>query len=78
MLSGDPPFAGTVARALLARKVVEPPPPLRHVCTSVSPSVETAILKALAAVPSDRFDTMQRANAYQACHRHASRVSPTR
>jgi serine/threonine-protein kinase len=57
MLAGDPPFAGTNPQAILARKTLEPPPPLRTVRDTVPESVEQPILKALAKVPADRFAT---------------------
>ena len=57
MLAGDPPFAGTNPQAILARKTLESPPPLRTVRDTVPESVEQPILKALAKVPADRFAT---------------------
>jgi serine/threonine-protein kinase len=57
MLAGDPPFAGTNPQAILARKTLEPPPPLRTVRDTVPAAVEQPILKALAKVPADRFAT---------------------
>ena len=55
MLAGQPPFTGTTAAALLARKSLEPMPPLRTTRGSVPLGVEQAIAKALAPVPADRF-----------------------
>jgi len=59
MLAGDPPFAGTNPQAILARKTLESPPPLRTARDTVPEVVEQAILKALAKVPADRFATAQ-------------------
>ncbi|MEO7966465.1 MAG: protein kinase [Gemmatimonadaceae bacterium] len=57
MLSGEPPFTGPTAQAVVARVLMEPPPPLRLRRPSVSPAIEAAINKALAKVPADRFAT---------------------
>jgi serine/threonine protein kinase len=59
MLTGDPPFAGSVPQAVLARKAIESPAPLRYVRETLAPHVEQAVLRALAKVPADRFTTMR-------------------
>jgi hypothetical protein len=55
LLMGQPPFTGPTAQAILARQAVDPVPSLRTVRGTVPPSVETAIVRALAKVPADRF-----------------------
>lgn len=55
MLAGDPPFTGTNAQGILARKSLEPAPHLRPVRDTVPAQVERMVLKALARVPADRF-----------------------
>jgi len=55
MLAGDPPFIGSSARVIFARKSAEPAPRLRVVRETVPPALEEAVLKALARTPSDRF-----------------------
>ncbi|MEX2180423.1 MAG: protein kinase [Gemmatimonadaceae bacterium] len=57
MLAGEPPFGGATPVAILARKAVDPVPSLRVVRNTVPEAVETAIAKALARVPADRFAT---------------------
>jgi serine/threonine protein kinase/tetratricopeptide (TPR) repeat protein len=57
MLAGQPPFAGTSARATMARHVVEPPPALRALRTDAPVAVEQALIRALAKDPADRFAT---------------------
>ncbi len=57
LLMGQPPFTGPTAQAILARQAVEPVPGLRVVRSTVPPSVEAAIVRALAKVPADRFAT---------------------
>jgi DNA-binding SARP family transcriptional activator len=55
MLAGAPPFTGPTAQAILARHAVDPVAPIRTVRETVPPSVERAVLKALAKVPADRY-----------------------
>src|SRR2546422_334208 len=54
MLAGTPPFTGPTAQAILARHAIDPVAPIRTVRDTVSPGVESAVLKALAKVPADR------------------------
>ena len=55
MLVGEPPFTGPTAQVIAARRLTEPVPSVRGLRDTVSPSVETAIRRALAKVPADRF-----------------------
>ncbi len=55
MLAGHPPFVGSNARAVMARHVTDPVPPLRTVRPTVSEGLEQAVQKALSKVPMDRF-----------------------
>jgi len=57
MMVGDPPFAGSSAQAILARKSVEPVPSLRTVRETVPVGTERVVLKALAKLPADRYAT---------------------
>ncbi len=57
MLVGDPPFGGSSSQAVLARKLSEPAPRLATVRDTVSPALETAVHRALARIPADRFGT---------------------
>jgi serine/threonine-protein kinase len=59
MLAGDPPFAGSSAQAILARKAVDPVPSLRVVRRGVSEAVQQVLLRALERAPGDRFATVQ-------------------
>lgn len=54
MLAGSPPFTGPSAQSVRARHAVDPPPSLRTVRNTVTPSLERIIDKALAKVPADR------------------------
>jgi TolB-like protein len=58
MLTGTAPFAGPSAQVSIARRLTEPPPPVRRDRPEVSASIESALLCALAREPGDRFATM--------------------
>jgi len=57
MLAGEPPFTGATPQALVARRLVERPLPLRAVRDWIPESVEHAVDIALARAPADRFQT---------------------
>src|SRR5437588_436052 len=54
-LAGAPPFAGTSARAVMAKHLSEPPPPLRARRPDAPPAVEQALARPLAKDPADRI-----------------------
>lgn len=55
MLAGQPPFSGANPQAVIARHMVDPPPPLRGVRPSVSRQLEAVVRKSIAKSPADRF-----------------------
>src|SRR5215217_2790676 len=55
MLSGDPPFTGSTAQAIVARVVTEVPRPLLPQRHTIPRHVEAAVLTALEKLPADRF-----------------------
>jgi eukaryotic-like serine/threonine-protein kinase len=55
LLTGEPPFAGTGARATMARQATEKPRSPRLDRPEVPMAVERALLRALAKEPSERF-----------------------
>jgi serine/threonine-protein kinase len=57
MLTGDPPFTGSTAQAIVARVVTESPRPLHAQRHTIPPHVEAAVLTALEKLPADRFTT---------------------
>jgi tetratricopeptide (TPR) repeat protein len=57
MLSGDLPFTGHTAQAIIARKLTQPPPSIRALRGTVSPALEQAVMKGLARAPADRYRT---------------------
>ncbi len=60
MLSGEPPFTGPTAQAVIARQMADQPRSLRVVRSTVPDHVEEAIATALAKVPADRYPTAER------------------
>jgi eukaryotic-like serine/threonine-protein kinase len=57
MLAGEPPFTGPTPRAIVMRSMTEAPRSIASSRAGLSPAVETAVLKALAKSPADRFQT---------------------
>src|SRR4029079_49653 len=55
MLTGDPPFSGSTVQAIVAKVLTERPTAPTAVRDTVTPSVERAVLTALAKLPADRF-----------------------
>jgi serine/threonine-protein kinase len=54
MLTGRPPFTGPTAQAVMTKRFVEPVPKIGKLRDQVPPSVEQAILKAMAPEPAER------------------------
>jgi len=57
MLAGDPPFHGANPRAIMARHVSAPVPPMSAVRPDLPPAVVGALARGLAKAPADRFAT---------------------
>jgi eukaryotic-like serine/threonine-protein kinase len=57
MLTGDPPFTGSTAQAIVARVVTETPRPMMPQRHTIPAHVEAAVLTALEKLPADRFAT---------------------
>ena len=55
MLIGEPPFSGATVQAIVAKMMTDRPTSPRTVRDTISPSVEGAVLRALAKLPADRF-----------------------
>ena len=84
MLTGDPPFTGSSVQAIVAKVLSSEPERPTTIRKTVPISVESAVLKALAKLPADRFaGATQFADALAAAPQHtlgtphttASRVS---
>jgi serine/threonine-protein kinase len=66
MLTGEPPFTGPTAQAILARILADEPTSASTQRKSVPPSVDAALTKALERLPADRFpDTGEFARALE-------------
>jgi serine/threonine-protein kinase len=57
MLTGEPPFTGPTAQAIIARVMTEEPRSLTLQRRTIPPHVEAAVTVALAKLPADRFQT---------------------
>jgi serine/threonine protein kinase/tetratricopeptide (TPR) repeat protein len=57
MLAGEPPYSGGTAQAVMVKRFTDPIPRVRRLRGTVPPSIEQAIIKALASAPADRFPT---------------------
>jgi eukaryotic-like serine/threonine-protein kinase len=55
LLTGDPPFTGSTAQAIVARVLTETPRPITAQRHTIPPHVESAVLTALEKLPADRF-----------------------
>ena len=58
MLTGDPPFTGRSARAVLGRQLSQPVPAASALRDSVPPELDAVLRRALARLPADRYATM--------------------
>ena len=58
MLTGQPPFSGSSARATMARHAIEPAPSVRSLRPTVPLAVDLALQRALAKAPAERFPGM--------------------
>ena len=57
LLTGTPPHSGPNAQAIVARLLSEPPTPVSVLRPGVPPSVDAAVMRALAKSSADRFGT---------------------
>ena len=76
MLAGHPPFLGKTAQEILARHSIDPVPRLRTSRPEIPEFVESAIRKALAKSPADRFPSASAFSA--ACARADPRAASRR
>ena len=58
MLTGQPPFIGPNARAVVARHLTDPAPPLLTARPDVGFAIQETVTRALSKLPIDRFDTI--------------------
>jgi len=57
MLAGEPPFTGSSAQAVIAKRMAGPAPKVSVLRDGVPPNVEAAVSRALSRAPADRFAT---------------------
>jgi serine/threonine protein kinase len=59
LLAGAPPFTENSDYGLMTAHLQTPPPPLRERVPNVDPDTETALMRALAKQPQDRFSSVE-------------------
>ena len=57
MLTGEPPYTGPTAQAIMAKRFTGEVPSIHRLRPAVPDAVERSVLQALAPVPADRFST---------------------
>jgi tetratricopeptide (TPR) repeat protein/tRNA A-37 threonylcarbamoyl transferase component Bud32 len=57
MLTGEPPYAGATARAVMTKRLTDPIPSARRLRRTISEPLDRAIMRGLAPTPADRFAT---------------------
>ena len=75
MLTGDPPFTGSTAQAIVARVVTESPRSMTSQRHTIPPQVEAAVLTSLEKLPADRFATAAEFAAALADPSYASKTT---
>jgi serine/threonine-protein kinase len=60
MLTGDPPYTGSTAQAIVAKVITEKAPPVTATRETVPPHVAMSIEKSLNKLPADRFTSAAR------------------
>ncbi|MEO7042188.1 MAG: protein kinase [Gemmatimonadaceae bacterium] len=75
MLSGDPPFSGSTAQAIVAQVITTEPRSLTLQRKSVPPHVDAAVMTALEKLPADRFASASEFSAALAGDGHATITS---
>src|SRR5437899_1156390 len=59
MLVGEPPYTGPSAQVVIAKRFMDPVPSVRRLREAVPSAIDSAITKALAKSPADRFGTAE-------------------
>jgi len=58
-LVGEAPYTGPTAQAIIAKRYADPVPSARRLRDTIPPNVDSAIQKAMAKIPADRFSTAE-------------------
>jgi serine/threonine protein kinase/tetratricopeptide (TPR) repeat protein len=57
MLTGEPPFTGATAQAILTKRLTDPAPSARRLRETIPVEVDTVLCQVLARAPADRYAT---------------------
>src|SRR5688572_25682343 len=77
MLTGDPPFTGSSAQAIVAKVLTERPSPPSTMRDTVPAGVERAVHTALAKLPADRYPTAEAFGAALGATGYAEPAAPS-
>src|SRR4029078_10631701 len=55
LLTGEPPYTGPTAQAIVAKRLTDPTPPARRLRESVPPALDRVLERLLAKSPADRY-----------------------
>ena len=58
MLTGEPPFTGATAQAVMARMLTVDPAPIAETRSVVAPAIDEVVRRALRRLPADRYQSM--------------------
>jgi hypothetical protein len=78
MLAGEPPHTGPTVQAVIAKLLTERPTRIRTVRDTVPEGIDSAVGKALAKVPADRFSSATEFVAALSGSDTTTRISPSR
>ncbi len=57
MLAGEPPYTGSSAQVVIAKRFTDPVPSVRRLRDTIPPAIDGAVSKALGKAPADRYVT---------------------
>jgi serine/threonine-protein kinase len=58
MLTGEPPYTGASAQAIIAKRLSAPVPSVRHARPAIPEATDLAVRRAMALTPADRFPSV--------------------
>ncbi len=59
MLAGEPPYTGSTAQAIIAKRFREPVPQISTLRETIPPAVAASLTRVMAKSPADRFDSAE-------------------
>ncbi|HET6576973.1 MAG TPA: protein kinase [Gemmatimonadales bacterium] len=78
LLTGEPPYTGPTAQAIVAKRLADPVPSARRLRETVPPALDVVLQRLLAKSPADRFATAAELAAALAATPAVQSVAPSR